>query len=82
MNTSLSDESVAHLFHSPPASLNQSGILPDIKLTNAAFVINDADYVTVQDTPPQTVEALFAVVLQMKEDYNFQLKKRVDYRYV
>ena len=57
-------------------SLNQSGILPDIQLVNAAFVIKESDYVKMPDSPPQSVDQLFALVYQMKEDFNLQLKKR------
>ena len=70
------NDSVAHLFSTPPASLNQSVLVPDIALVNASFKTQDGDYVTIPDTPPQSVDELFAMIIQMKEEYNLQLKKR------
>ena len=66
----------AHLFSTPPASLNQSLLVPDIVLENASFKTQEKDYVTIPETPPQSVNEMFAMLIQMKEDYNLQLKKR------
>ena len=75
-NVDTRNDSVAYLFSTPPASLNQSVLVPEIELENASFKTQDGDYVTVPETPPQSVDELFAMIVQMKEEYNLQLKKR------
>ena len=72
----LTDDSAMQLFSSPPVSLNQSVVIPDIQMVNASFKTDSTDYVTIPDTPSQSMDEMFAMIVQMKEEYNHQLKKR------
>ena len=63
----------------PPISLSQLHDLPTAPFTpfvNTSFKTKDADYVVVSEVQPQSMDEMFAMIIQMKEDYNLQLKKR------
>ena len=70
------DSSLENLFHEPPTSLNQTGVLPELSLVNAAFASHTADYIQLPETAPTAVNELFQMMIQMKDDFNHQLKKR------
>jgi hypothetical protein len=60
-------------------SLSQLHDLPTAPFTpfvNTSFKTKDADYVVVSEVQPQSMDEMFAMIIQMKEDYNLQLKKR------
>ena len=75
-DTTQNNIQLGHLFHEPPTSLNQSGVLPEICLVNAAFASHEADYIQLPEAAPTAVNELFQMMLQMKDDFNHQLKKR------
>ena len=74
--TQSENDLAAQLFSAPPLSLNQLDIEPTAPFVNASFKTNDADYVAIPETAPQSMDTMFAMIIQMKEDYNHQLRKR------
>ena len=64
----LSCSSVANLFSPPPASLNQSLDVTDIVMVNSSFKTKSTDYVTISDSPPHSVDELFVMIVQFKDD--------------
>ena len=79
------NDSVAHLFSTPLASLNQSVLTPDITLvkdlTNAAFdnsssSISNAIEDTVEETPPTSVEDLYHLFTRMRSEFTLIIKEK------